>query len=168
MTPNANLPPRARWRPVQGDAAVSGNQRDHAAIICDQGLPASIFRSGQLKRNVPIPLERTGPASIASATDDALNGLLRAPIAVAPGDETEHVCLGAIVDHIGRARPCGWHLVLHRAARDAHPGTEAWTHLYRVMPDHGGRVLVLLHRACAGDQREELRREAVRASLGLG
>lgn len=168
MTPNANLPPRARWRPVQGDAAVSGNQRDHAAIICDQGLLVSIIRSGQLKRNVPIPVERTGLASIAQATDDALNGLLRARIDVAPGDETEHVCLGVVVDHVGRARFCGWHLVLHRPARDAELGAEMWTHLYRVVPDHGGRVMVLLHRARTGDQREELRREAVRASLGLG
>ncbi|MGI4748015.1 MAG: hypothetical protein ACRYGI_20025 [Janthinobacterium lividum] len=117
---------------------------------------------------MPIPLERPGLASIARAMDDALNGLLRARIDVAPGDETEHVCLGVVVDHIGRARPCGWHLVLHLAARDAQPGTGAWTHLYRVMPDHGGQVMVLLHRARAGDQREELRREAVRASLGLG
>lgn len=100
--------------------------------------------------------------------DDTLNGLLRAPLTVAPGDETEHVCMGVISDHVGRTRPCGWHLVLHRAARTGQPGTEAWTHLYRVVPDHGGRVMVMLHRARAGDQREELRREAVRASLGLG
>lgn len=121
-----------------------------------------------MKRNVPIALERTGPASIARAMDDALSGQLRARLDVAPGDETEHVCLGVVVDHVGRTRPCGWHLVLHRAVRDGQPDTEAWTHLYRVMPDHGGRVMILLHRARAGDQREELRREAVRASLGLG
>ncbi|WP_419727899.1 hypothetical protein [Lichenicola sp.] len=115
--------------------------------------------------DVPTKAEtsRTSPTS----TDTTMPGVvsaddrLRRPLFVGAGDETEYVCSSALTDHLGRARPAAWHLVLHRA------GGETWTHLYRVLPDHGGHVMVLLARACAGDAREALRRIAVRAALGL-
>lgn len=84
-------------------------------------------------------------------------------LTVAPSDETEFVCIGITLDHCGRRRRCGWHLVLHRVP-DGGPDP-VWTHLYRVLPEHGDRVLVLLHRAEPGDRREALRRHAVTMAL---
>lgn len=82
---------------------------------------------------------------------------LRAKLSVGPGDETELVCSGLIVDRLGRRRRCAWHLVLHRPVVG-----DTWTHLYRVVPDNGGRVLALLDQARAGNRWDELRGHALR------
>lgn len=110
--------------------------------------------------DVPTLAELPRPCETGTAAP-ILDDRLRRPLVVAAGDETEYVCGSALSDHLGRLRPAGWHLVLHRQ------GGENWTHLYRVLPDHGGRVMVMLHRARAGDARMSLRRVAVRAALGL-
>ena len=80
-------------------------------------------------------------------------------LAVAGRDAAELVCVGTARDHLGRRRRCAWHLVLHR--RDGGD----WTHLYRVLPEHG-RVLVLLDRARPGDARDALRHHAICHGLG--
>lgn len=85
---------------------------------------------------------------------------LVAPLRVGPDDEAEFVCMERRRDHLNRHRPCAWHVVLHRGGG---PDAPSWTHLYRVVPEHGG-VLVLLHRAVAGDRRACLRRLAGEAA----
>ncbi len=74
----------------------------------------------------------------------------------AGGDVAELVCVGTACDHLGRPRRCAWHLVLHRHRKGD------WIHLYRVLPDHGSRVPVLLDRVLAGDARAVLRHHAGR------
>jgi hypothetical protein len=76
-----------------------------------------------------------------------LETLLSAPIAAGPRDSTMFLGLGR-VRHLGRWSPCGWHAAVHRA-----PDGGCWTHLYRVRPERGGRVLVLLERAVEGERR---------------
>ncbi len=77
----------------------------------------------------------------------ATEALLSAPIATGPRDSTLFLCLGR-VRHLGRWRPCGWHLAVHHDEEG-----ESWTHLYRVLAEHGDRLLVLLHRAAPGERR---------------
>ncbi len=80
-------------------------------------------------------------------------------LVVSGGDAAELVCVGTARDHLGRRRRCAWHLVLHR-----HAGGD-WTHLYRVLPEHGG-TLVLLDQARPGDARAALRHHAIRHGQG--
>ena len=84
---------------------------------------------------------------------------LRAPLAVGIGDAAELVCIGVTLDHLGRWRPCAWHLVLHR--QGGGQGGGDWTHLYRVLHEHG-RPLTLLDQARPGDARVALRHHALR------
>ncbi len=77
--------------------------------------------------------------------DAALLRRLRMPIAVKPGDTTRFLGLGH-TPHLNRMRPCGWHLAVHRT-----PGDKPWTHLYKVLPEGDGAVLVLLHATLEGD-----------------
>lgn len=67
------------------------------------------------------------------------------PIGIGPHDRARFLGHGT-TSHLNRTRPCGWHLVVHRA-----PDALCWTHLYKVVPDRHGQVLVLLHQAVPGD-----------------
>lgn len=80
-------------------------------------------------------------------TNQDLEALLSAPIAAGPRDSTMFLGFGRVA-HLGRWSPCGWHSAVHRA-----PDGGRWTHLYRVLPQRGGRVLVLLERAVEGERR---------------
>jgi len=89
---------------------------------------------------------------------------LAARFPVGPADEAEFLGFGHAADRRSRPCRCGWHLVLHRG------GGQAWTHLYRVVADGKG-VLVLLHRAREGDRRDEERQRLLRpdgTALGIG
>ena len=97
------------------------------------------------------------------ATDHELWGPLCAELAVAAGDAAELVCVGIARDHLGRWRRCAWHLVLHRHGGERPDGRNEgdWTHLYRVLTEHG-RPLALLDQARPGDARAILRHHALR------
>ncbi len=105
--------------------------------------------------DVPAPLRDVAQDL---AVDRSWEPLCRR-LAVNGGDAYELVCVGTARDHLGRRRRCAWHLVLHRQA-----GGD-WTHLYRVLPEHGG-TLVLLDQARPGDARAALRHHALRHGLG--
>ena len=97
------------------------------------------------------------------AADHELRDALCTGLAVAAGDTAELVCAGIARDHLGRWRRCAWHLVLHRH-RGKHLGGRNggdWTHLYRVLTEHG-RPLALLDQARPGDARTILRHHALR------
>ena len=87
---------------------------------------------------------------------------LCAPIPVGIGDMAELVCIGIARDHLGRWRRCAWHLVLHRQASGGRGGGD-WTHLYRVLHEHG-RPLALLDQARPGDARVALRHHALHST----
>ena len=104
--------------------------------------------------DVPALAEDVAEQFGLAAVDRSWEPLCRS-LAVDPGDASELVCVGTVRDHLGRRRRCAWHLVLHRRA-----GGD-WTHLYRVLPEHG-RTLVLLDRARPGDARDALRHHVLR------
>ncbi len=100
--------------------------------------------------------------ALAFPASPAVETRLCAPLVVGTVDETEFVCLGH-AEHLCRSRHCGWHLVLHRGRDGA-----CWTHLYRVVAEPGGGVVVLLDRAVPGDERRRLRLEAHLEGAGTG